>query len=133
MIDEQEFLDIIDQLRVTVPEEIKQARRVSQEKDRVILHAEAEADKIINAARERATMMMQETEVFRHAEEQAHQIIADSQQEAEEVRQGADQYALDVLGGLENELTKLLATVRKGRATLDRGVHRALDGSRSAE
>ena len=128
MIDEQEFLDIIDQLRVTVPEEIKQARRVSQEKDRVILHAETEADKIINTARERATMMLQETEIYRQAEEHARQIIADSQQEAEDVRQGADQYALDVLGGLENELTKLLASVRKGRATLDRGVHRPLDG-----
>ena len=134
IIDEQEFLDIIDQLRVTVPEEIKQARKVSIEKDRVILQAEAEADKIINTARERATMMLQENEMVRQAQEETRQMIETAQRQAEEIRRGADAYALDVLGGLENELTKLLATVRKGRATLDRTAHRnAVDDGHSAE
>lgn len=133
MVDEQEFLDIIDQLRVTVPEEFKQARKVSQEKERVILHAEAEADKIINAARERAAMMLQETELIREAEDRARLMLEDAQREAEGIRQGADLYALDVLGNLENELAKLLATTRKGRATLDRSVRRSPDGVQAGE
>jgi vacuolar-type H+-ATPase subunit H len=134
LVDEQEFLDIIDQLRVTVPEEIKQARRVSQEKDRVILQAEAEADKIINAAREQATAMLQENELVHQAQEETQRLIEAARQEAEEIRRGADVYAMEVLSGLENELTKLLATVRKGRATLDRSTHRSLvDGGHSAE
>jgi len=133
IVDEQEFLDIIDQLRVTVPEEIKQARKVSQEKDRVILQAESEADKIINAARERATMMLQENELVRQAQEDARQMLEAAHEQAEEVRQGADLYAQEVLGSLENELTKLLATVRKGRATLDRSAHRSVDGNHPAE
>lgn len=132
IIDEQEFLDIIDQLRVTVPEEIKQARKVSAEKDRVILQAEAEADKIINTARERATMMLQENELMRQAQEEMRQMLEEARQQAEEIRRGADLYALEVLGSLENELTKLLATVRKGRATLDRA-HRGADGGLGAE
>lgn len=134
LVDEQEFLEIIDQLRVTVPEEIKQARRVSQEKERVILQAEAEADKIINAARERATMMLQENELVRQAQDETRQMVEAARQEAEEIRQGADAYALEVLSALENELTKLLATVRKGRATLDRSAHRhAVDGGHPSE
>lgn len=133
IIDEQEFLDIIDQLRVTVPEEIKQARKLSQEKDRVILQAEGEADKILNAAREQAAMMLQENELVRLAEDQARQIVETAQQEAEDVRHGADVYVLDVLGGLDNELTKLLATVRKGRATLDRSSHRGVENGHPAE
>ncbi|MGH2457932.1 MAG: hypothetical protein ACRDIY_03595 [Chloroflexota bacterium] len=133
IVDEQEFLDIIDQLRVTVPAEIKEARKMSQEKDRVILQAEDEADKIINAARERATLMLQENELTHLAEEQARQVMDRAEREAENIRHGADVYALEVLNGIENELTRLLATVRKGRATLDRSAHHAAGGNYSAE
>lgn len=133
MVDEQEFLDIIDQLRVTVPDEVKQARRVSQEKDRVILQAEEEADKILNTARERATQMLQENELLRQAQEDAQRLLAEAQRDAAEIRRGADLYALEVLGGLENELTKLVATVRKGRASLSHAGHGQHDGETPAE
>ena len=134
MIDEQEFLDIIDQLRVTVPEELKQARRVTQERERIMLQAEAEAEKIIVGAQERATLMLQDSELVRQAQEEADRVIETAEQNATEVRRGADQYAADVLAGLENELTKLLATARKGRATLDRTLHRpALDSQHPVE
>lgn len=129
IIDEQEFLDIIDQLRVTVPEEIKQARRVSQERERVMLQAESEADKIINSAQEQAARMLQEDELVRRAQDEAERLISDAEREAADIRQGADDYAAEVLAGLEDELTRLLATTRKGRATLDRAHHRN-DGSR---
>lgn len=124
LIDEQEFLDIIDQLRVTVPEEIKQARRVSQEREKVMLQAEAEAEKILNAAQERATLMLQDNELIRRAQDEARRILDDADREAEDTRQGADEYAAEVLEGLESELARLLATTRKGRATLDRNLHR---------
>lgn len=125
IVDEQQFLDVIDQLRVTVPEEIKQARRVSSESERVLEQAESEAEKIINTAREQATLMLQDTEIVRAAEEKAALILQSAHEQADEVRLGADQYAMDVLSGLENELTKLLITARKGRATLDRKVSRS--------
>jgi hypothetical protein len=133
MIDEQEFLDIIDRLRVAVPEELKQARRFTQERERVLMQAEAEAEKIIAGAQERATLMLQETEMVRLAKEESRRILAEMETEAEDVRRGADQYAFDVLAGLENELTKLLATTRKGRATIDRHTLRSSDNSRAIE
>lgn len=130
IIDEQEFLDIIDQLRVTVPEEIKQARRVSQERERVMLQAEAEAEKILNAAQEQATRMLQENSLVQRAQDEAERILNDAARTAEEIRQGADEYAAEVLTGLETELSRLLATTRKGRATLDRTLHHATDNAR---
>ncbi len=120
-------------LRVAVPEELKQARRFSQERERVIQQAEAEAEKILAAAQERATLMLQETELMRRAKEDERRLLSAAESQADEVRRGADQYAFDVLAGLENELTKLLATTRKGRATIDRTAYRAVDGLRSAE
>src|SRR6476661_1811476 len=75
MIDEQGFLDIIDQLRVSVPEELKQARRFTQERERVMQQAEAEAEKIMSAAQDRATSMLQENELIRQAEEESQRLI----------------------------------------------------------
>ena len=125
LVDEQEFIDILDQIRASVPEEVRQAKRVSQEKDKVIQQAQSEADKILNAAREEATSLLQENELVRLAQEQADAYVRDAIQRAEEVRRGADQYALAVLDELEQQLTRLLATVRKGKATLERSLHGA--------
>ncbi len=133
MIDEQEFLDIIDRLRVAVPEEMKQARRFTQERERVLMQAEAEAEKILSAAQERATLMLQDSELVRLAKDEARRMMSAVETEADDVRRGADQYASDVLAGLENELTKLLATTRKGRATIDRSSMRSADGLRPGE
>jgi hypothetical protein len=133
MIDESEFLEIIDRLRVAVPEELRQARRFTQERDRVLAQAESEAEKIISAAQERATLMLQDTELVRLANQEARRIIAAADADADDVRRGADQYAFDVLANLENELAKLLATTRKGRATIDQAAFRSGDGARVPE
>ncbi len=120
IVDEQEFLEIVDQLRVAIPEEIKQAKRLNVEKDRVMGSAKNEAEKIITTAQERAAVMLKDNEVVRLAEQRAEAIIAEAQQAAEEIRTGADGYALEVLIGLENELNRLVAQARKGRATLEK-------------
>jgi hypothetical protein len=123
LVDEQEFIDLLDQIRGAVPEEVRQAKRMSQEKEKVISQAQSEADKIINAAREQATSLLQENELARQAQEWADQHVQDALYRAEEVRRGADQYALAALDELEQQLTRLLATVRKGKATLERSLH----------
>lgn len=120
MVDEQAFLDLIDQLRVAVPEEIKQARRVSQERDRVISHAQTEADKIIKAAEAEAARMVEESELVRAAQERAEAIIAEAESRAQELRRGAEAYVLEALTGLDDELSRLLAQIKRGRAMLQR-------------
>ncbi len=133
MIDEGAFLDIIDQLRVSVPEEIRQARRFSTERERVMEQAEDEAQKLISTAHERAMLMLQDNDLVRQANEEAGRLIAEADLEAEEIRRGADQYALEVLTALDQELTRLLATTRKGRVTLDRSARRLADSTGPAE
>ena len=123
LVDEQEFVDILDEIRAAVPEEVRQAKRVSQEKDKVLLQAQSEADKIINAARDEATRILDEDHLIRAAREQADAYVQEAIQRAEEVRRGADEYALAALDGLEDQLTRLIATVRKGKSTLERSLH----------
>lgn len=125
IVDEQEFIDLLDQIRASIPEEVRQAKRVSQEREKVILQAQAEADKIINTAREQATTLLEENELVRQARDQANSYVQDAVQRAEDVRRGADEYALAALDELEQHLTRLLATIRKGKAALERSLQSA--------
>ena len=133
IVDEQEFIDLLDQIRSSIPEEVRQAKRVSQEREKVILQAQAEADKIINTAREQATALLEENELVRQARDQANAYVQDALQRAEDVRRGADEYALAALDELEQHLTRLLATIRKGKATLERSLQSPPEGLGSAD
>jgi len=74
------------------------------------------------AAEERAKLILAENELVKAAQERAAAIIREAEERAEEIRRGADSYVLEVLTGLETELMRLLATVRKGKATVERAV-----------
>ena len=120
MVDEQAFLDIVDQLRVAVPEELRQARRVMAEKDRIISHAQTEADKILRTARAEADRIVSEDELVRGAQDRAEKIIAQADERARDLRQSAESFVLDAFTGLDDELSRLLAQIKRGRAMLER-------------
>ena len=120
VIDEQEFLDIIDRLRVAIPEEIKQAKRLTQERERVLSQSQVEAEDVIASARAQAAQLVGKDELVLTAREQADRLLAEAERSAGEMRDGADSYAAEVLGRLETELNRMLAAVRKGQATLER-------------
>ncbi len=107
MIDEDECLDIIDQMRVAIPEEIKQSRRISQDKDRILAQAKEEADRIVALAQEQAARVTDQSEVVRSAEGRADQIMKQGEIEAQSIRDGADQYAQQVLSELQRRLEEL--------------------------
>jgi len=133
IVDEQEFIDLLDQIRASIPEEVRQAKRVSQEREKVILQAQAEADKIINTARDQATQLLDQNEMVRAAQDHAQNIVDEAVQRAEDVRRGADEYALAALDELEQHLTRLLATIRKGKATLERSLQSPPEGVGAAD
>jgi len=119
MLDQAAILDLIDQLRLAIPEEVKQARRTNQEGDRVIANAREEAERIIAAAQEQAAVLLQDQAILREAESRADDIAGRAQQRAEETMRGADQYAADVLLRLEGDLDKTLSIVKKSLEVLE--------------
>jgi hypothetical protein len=119
VIDQAEALEWIDQLRVTIPEEIKSARRVTNEVERLLEQAREEAEQILARAQEQATYLIEERELTRQAEELSHEIIRQAQVEAAEVRRGADDYASEVLVGLETDVMRTLKTIKRGLELLD--------------
>src|SRR5947209_12333588 len=103
-IDERDVLDVLDLMRTTLPEEIKQARRLNQDREKILAQAQTEANRLVTQAQERVDRMTSEDNIRLMAEERAHEVIAQARREAEDVRQGADQYAMDMLDRLEAEL-----------------------------
>jgi vacuolar-type H+-ATPase subunit H len=114
VIQEDAFLDIIDQMRISIPEEVKQARRISAERERLLEQAQEEADRIVTLAKEQAGGLANNHEVVKAAQARADEIVARAQHSAEAIKAEADTYVMEVLSNLEEQLMLLLTTVRNG-------------------
>ena len=114
IVDEDKFLDIIDQMRISVPEEVKKAQQVFSQKDRVMAQAQEEANRTLQLAREKADILVEKEALVQDAQRRAGQIIDQARSEAENIKTGADQYALDILMGLQTELTRLTNQAQNG-------------------
>jgi regulator of protease activity HflC (stomatin/prohibitin superfamily) len=104
---------------VAVPEEVRAAKRINAEGERIIEKAQEEAERIIAKAQEQAAFLIDERGLTHAAEGQSRQIIASAQRDAEDIRRGADEYAVGVLVGLEGDVVKTLGAIKKGIALLD--------------
>lgn len=118
MVDEESVRRLIDQMRVSVPDIIKQAERTLGERDRIIAQANEEASRIVQMGREQATDMVEHHELAEDARRRAHEIIAAAEQEAAAMRADADRYALNSLANLAEQLSKIEHEVQNGIAAL---------------
>ena len=114
LVDRDAVLDLIDQLRVAVPEEIHAAKRINTEGERIIEKANEEAARISARAQEQAAYLIGERGLTEAAQAEGRQIIAEANEAADGVRLGADAYAAQVLEALEAEVHKALAGIEKG-------------------
>lgn len=125
VINEDDFLDVIDQMRTSIPQEIKEGEKVQRERDRIIAQAEEEGERIVQLSRADAASLVEEHELIRAAEQRAITIIERAQREATVLKDEADEYAREVLLALNGQLDTLdeqiailLSTVRNGLETL---------------
>ena len=117
-VDKEEIYDILDQMRATIPEEIKQARWIVKERQEMLAEAKKEAERIIKDARERQERLVGEEEVTKQAERAAEDIVEDARAREREIRLGAEDYADEILNTLEVNLSKFIAAVQRGRERL---------------
>lgn len=119
VVDQTAALDLIDELRHAIPEEVQSARRISAEGERIIERAQREAEEIIARAQEQAAFLIEERELTRAAQEESARILEQADLDAEEVRRGADEYAASILIALEGEVVRTLQGIKRGIALLD--------------
>jgi hypothetical protein len=114
MVDEERALEIIDQMRISIPEEIEKAARIMTQRDRVMAQANEEAARILQQARNKGQEMLGDNTSVQAAQNHAANVIEEAKQKAEVIMQEADTYVMQVLSGLEQQLQRNLNTVRNG-------------------
>jgi hypothetical protein len=123
MIDEDEFLDIVDQMRIAFPEEIKQAKKIVQERERIIAQAQEEAKNIVEMAKEDAARLTNEHTVVKSAQQQAAQIERQAQTNAASQKHGADEYTTQMLKDLHARLEQFAQQIAQMQAQVYNGLN----------
>jgi len=113
-VDEDRVLDIIDQMRVAIPEEVKKSQQLLAQRDRILAQAQEEANRTLSLAREKGEQLVERDAIVQAAQARAEQIVSQARNEVESTKGEADQYALDALTRLEVELDRILTQVRNG-------------------
>ena len=112
IVDEDRMLDLIDQMRVAIPDEVKKAQQVMAQRDRLLAQAQEEVNRTLALAREKSDQLMERDSIVDAARARADEIIAQAQADTQSFRRDADMYVLDSLTRLEVEMDRALNQVR---------------------
>ena len=114
VVDEDRMLELIDQMRIAIPEEVKKAQQIMAQRDRVMAQAQEEANRTLQLARDKADQLTQKDMVVQEAQRRADQIINQARGEAEATRADADNYVVDTLMQLQDQIAKMSSQVSNG-------------------
>ena len=113
------ILDILDEIRHAFPEEFSHARQIVRERQSLLEDAEAEANRILEDARNQALIVASEQEIVRIAQQQAENVIADAREMEREMRAGSEDYADTIFSQIQSTLDQLSENVRRCRDRLN--------------
>lgn len=115
VVDKEDLLDYIQEMRLVFPDEVKEAKWVKEERERILAEAQTRSETMIKNAEEKVVQMIDEHEITKEAVEQANQMVNDAQTKAMEIKTDCDQYADDILNDIEKRLDMLLKKVHDDR------------------
>lgn len=118
VVDEEKMLDLIDQMRVAIPEEMKKAQQIITQRDKLLAQAQEEANRTVSLAREKGEQMIERDSIVQTAQSYAEERATDIIAEADQSRVEADHYVVETLTHLEMELERYLNQVRNGIRTV---------------
>lgn len=126
IVKEADILNIVDQLRTTIPDEIKQARRVIQDKERILAQAQAEANALLARARDESEQAVNREGLLKAAEVRSQEMVQRAEEQAAVLRTEADGYVVETLRALrdhlnsvETDIGRSILSIEKGLATLE--------------
>jgi len=114
VVDEDRMLELIDQMRIAIPEEVKKAQQVMAQRDRVMAQAQEEANRTLQLSRDKAEQLIDRDIIVQEAQRRAEQILAQARADAEATRVDADNYVLDTLMKLQEQIEKVGNQVNNG-------------------
>ncbi len=114
LVDAYDVLELLDKIRISLPDEVKKAEELLKERDRIIAEATREAENLRGSASEYLKSMVSEEEIVKCAEIEAKRILDQAERDGEDIRNGASQYAAEVLLKLDDNLDRALQVIRRG-------------------
>ncbi len=118
ILSEERLMEFVEKIRSSLPEEMGRAKIIAKDQDRMIRAAQEKAQTIVTEAASKHEELLDEHEIVQRARTTADVILKEAEERGRKVREGADQYALQTLGSLENRLAGALGSIRKGREAL---------------
>lgn len=118
VVDEDRMLEIIDQMRISIPDEVKKAQQIIAQKERILAQAQEEANRTIKLAKAKGEDIVARDAIVEAAQARAQQILDQARADAEMIRAEADDYVIESLAALEKELNRLITQARNGIAAL---------------
>ncbi len=126
-VEKEKIYEIITDIRLKLPNEIKQSQWIMQERSKILVDAQTEADEIINNANERVDKLVDENEITKKAYEQAAIIIENSKNSSKEMRLGAIEYADGILAQTEAKVKEIIEAVHKNQSEMDEFFNETLE------
>lgn len=126
-IDKNELFEIITEIRLRLPNELKQAKWVIEERNKILIDAQNEAEDIVKAAEERLKKLIDENEITKRAYEQATEIIESSKSTSKEMRLGANEYADEILALTETRLKEMMEIIHNENVKIDQFFNESLN------
>ncbi len=118
MIDAEEFREVLEEIRLKLPDELKQAKWVKEERQRIMADAEAQADNLMKEAENKIIAMVDEHVITKQALDQKDEILENANKLSQEISAGTREYADSVLGKVEDVLKETLQLVHNNRKEL---------------
>lgn len=118
MVDREELLELVKEMRLKLPEDMKQAKWVKEERQRILLDAQKEANNIMKDAEGKIASLVDENEISKKAYEQANEIVSNAQKNAREIRLGTREYADSILNKIEEILNETIEVIHNNRDEL---------------
>jgi vacuolar-type H+-ATPase subunit H len=118
VVDREEVLELVKEIRLKLPDDIKQAKWVKDERQRILMEAQKEANLIIEDAEGRIHSMVDDHEIIKKAYEHSDEIVNNAQKSAKEIRQGTKEYADDILERIEELLGETVEVIQLNRKEL---------------
>ena len=119
IVDKEEVLEIVKEIRLKLPDELKQAKWVKEERGRILEEAQREADGIVKEAENRIIAMIDEHEITRKAYEQKAEIIETANEMSREISKGTKDYADSILANLESAINNVSVTLNEAIRTIE--------------
>lgn len=118
MIDKEEILEVINEIRLKMPDEINRASWVAKERQRILNEAQTEADELIEKVKEQQKYLIEENEITRQSQKFANQLIQEAEMKANDMKIGAYNYSDEILSKLQDKIKEINNIIEQNRDVL---------------